>query len=112
VADTRMTVRRGATYRRRITWPRPDDPSLYSAQLVLRKRLDDPVPFFTLAITPTGVPSAVQTYVKIGPTQTSGLPVGSTFWGAVTLTTIADATENWVFSFPVTVEATAAAAGP
>lgn len=113
VTDTRMTVWRGATYRRRVVWPRPDAPNLYSAQLFLRRRLDDSTLLIpAVNITPAGSAGAVLTYIKLTPTQTLAFPVGKGFKAALVLTTIADPTENWIFPCDMDVLAVAAAVAP
>lgn len=111
---TRMVVKRAATYRRLVTWKsRFGSPALYTARLVIRRRLADteelldiatPSPSLILGI---GEGTAITTTIKLTPAQTSALPVGSTFVASLALYLAADPTENWVVTWPVSVEDTA-----
>lgn len=114
-ATARMNVMRGATYRRQVTWTGQSGAAvLYDAVLIMRHRLDDPVISLTMDAPPVsgdGITvalsgGAITTTLRLGAATTATLPVGQ-YIATLALSLVADPTENWTISWPVTVSATA-----
>lgn len=112
----RMNIMRGATYRRVVTWTgQAGDPSLYDAVLVIRHTLNTAAVTLTMNSPPVsgnGITigftpgSGVTTTLRLGSVTTATLPVGQ-YMATLALSLVADPTENWTVSWPVSVSATA-----
>lgn len=112
----RMNIMRGATYRRVVTWTgQAGDPSLYDAVLVIRHTLHTAAVTLTMNSPPVsgnGITigftpgSGVTTTLRLGSVTTATLPVGQ-YTATLALSLVADPTENWTVSWPVSISATA-----
>lgn len=105
-----MQVTQGLTYRRLVTWDRPGVPGDYTARLVIKKRYNTSGPALVDVSSPVnlvmgGVAGAITVTIKLTPTQTGLLPIGTDYKATLVLTRAADATENWGVQWDASVRA-------
>lgn len=114
--SARMHIQRGATYRRQVTWTgQTGAPSDYDAVLIMRKTLSTVLPTLTMdapAVGGNGITiaggsgSPITTTLRLGDDITPTFGVGN-YVATLALSLVADPTENWTVTWPVTITATA-----
>lgn len=109
---SRMTILRGATYQRKVTWTRPLLPADYKAELTIRRRYDDPTPLLDIdsvsdplliSIAQEVLATSIAVNIRLSVAAAAALPIGTEFVASHRLSLTADPTQAWVVNWPVTV---------
>lgn len=118
---SRMSILRGATYSRKVTWNRPLAAAAYKAELTIRRRYDDPLALVEInsvdnpteiSVSQEVLATSVAVQIRLAIATTTGLPLGTEFVASHRLSLLSDPTQGWVLNWPVTVTSSTFSVAP